>query len=343
MHQAKAWCKIIAMQSVFKFHPIYKERPWGGQAIAGVGTHHHLPPGKKIGESWEISDRPGDESIVQEGEFQGKSIRWLLDEYGEFVMGRPWPKGRRFPLLVKILDCAERLSLQVHPPASVAAALGGEPKTEMWYLLGATEQAALMAGLRKETRRENFENALRSQTLEKLIHRISVRKGDAMFIPSGRIHAIDAGCLILEIQQNSDTTYRVYDWGRVGLDGKLRQLHVQETMRCTNFDDFEPRLIDRAFRSEVRVLVNEEYFSAVSFAVKRPLDLDVGTCCIVHVLDGSMEIASGTPVSGDEVGRPGTKSHMQKGETVLLGAVPHQIRTIGSDGELIVTQCIREK
>ncbi len=338
------------MQSVFKFHPIYKERPWGGQAIAGVGMHHHLPPDKKIGESWEISDRPGDESILQEGEFQGKSIRWLLDEHGEFIMGQPWKKGRRFPLLIKLLDAAERLSLQVHPPLAVAAELGGEPKTEMWYILGATPNAALMAGLKKGARREDFEKCMGSEPragdhdrFEALIHRIPVSRGDAFFIPSGRIHAIDSGCLILEVQQNSDTTYRVYDWGRVGLDGKPRQLHVQETMRCTNFDDFEPRLIDRAFRSEVRALVNDEYFCAVSFAVKRPLNLDVGTCCIVHVLNGSMEITSGTPVSGDEVERPGTKSHMQKGETVLLGAVPHQIRTVRSEGEVIVTQCVRGK
>jgi len=318
------------MQPVFKFHPIYKERPWGGQAIAGLGSHRSAPEGRKIGESWELSDRPGDESIIAEGEFTGRTIRWLLDEHGEFVMGQPWPKGRRFPLLIKILDCAERLSLQVHPPAAAAAALGGEPKTEMWYLLDAGPNAALMAGLRKGTRREDFEAALRSQTLEKLVHRIPIKKDQAMFIPSGRIHAIDAGCLILEIQQNSDTTYRVYDWGRVGLDGKPRELHIEQSLRCVNFQDFEPALIaPEGSHPGRKTFISCEHFTVISMHATEEESAVEGTAA-VHLIDGVVEICSGAE---------GVTTALGRGETALLSAVPHHIHTRTGRAGVILAYC----
>jgi mannose-6-phosphate isomerase len=156
-------------------------------------------------------------------------------------MGPRWKKKNQFPILVKWLDARERLSLQVHPPAKVAKKLGGEPKTENWYVAEATPKAALIAGLKRGVTRQDFERALGENKLAPLVDRFRVRRGENLFVPSGRIHAIDAGLLILEIQQNSDTTYRVYDWGRVGLDGKPRKLHVEESLRCIDFKDFEPQ------------------------------------------------------------------------------------------------------
>ena len=141
-----------------------------------------------------------------------------------------------------MLDAQERLSLQVHPPAELAGTLEGEPKTEMWYLAHAEAGAEVFAGLAEPTDRAQFETALNEGRAADLIHRISVEKGDAIFIPSGRIHAIGAGCLIVEIQQNSDTTYRVFDWNRLGLDGRPRTLHIDHSLQSTDFADVRPAL-----------------------------------------------------------------------------------------------------
>jgi mannose-6-phosphate isomerase len=316
------------MPSIFKFHPIYKERPWGGQKIAKVGTHRKVPSGK-IGESWEICDREGDESLVVEGEFAGKSIRWLLDNHGDKIMGTAWPKGRRFPLLIKILDAAERLSLQVHPPASVADELNGEPKTEMWYLLAADSEAALLAGLKRGVRPEVFKKALTDQSLEPLIHRMAVSHRDAIFIPSGRIHAIDAGCLILEIQQNSDTTYRVYDWGRVGLDGKPRQLHVEQSLKCIDFNDFEPQLAKREESNGERSLASCEHFQVQSWNIDQKKSLELKKGCVVYVVSGQIEV----------VAKDGEATSIRTGETALLSAATYEVSPIKGRAEVVLARC----
>ena len=225
-----------------RFEPLYQKRVWGGRKLASV-LNRRLPIDGPVGESWEIVDRPEAQSRVADGPAAGNDLRGLIAADAEAVMGSGWPADRPFPILVKWLDCRERLSLQVHPPAAIAADLGGEPKTENWFIAEADEGAALMAGLVRGVDRERFEQSLKAGTLEPLVHRLSVRAGESLFVPSGRLHAIDGGNLILEIQQNSDTTYRVYDWGRVGLDGKPRQLHVEQSLQSINFDDFEPATI----------------------------------------------------------------------------------------------------
>lgn len=310
------------MQSIFRFKPIYKERPWGGRRIAQVSSHHQLPENQMIGESWEISDRPGDESVITNGEFAGKNIRWLLENHGTRIMGRKWGKDERFPLLIKVLDAEERLSLQVHPPKRVSAELKGEPKTEMWYLLDASDDAAILAGLKKNVTRDDFEKALKTNQLEPLIHRIPVKKGDAVFIPSGRIHAIDAGCLILEIQQNSDTTYRVYDWGRVGLDGKPREMHIEQSLKSTDFNDFEPEIYRYQATSDgEEQMVACEYFITNRYRSSEPMTI-AGLPNVLHVLKGSVVISS----------LDGAQVKAEKGETLLLGSDEHRIRP---DGEAV--------
>ena len=227
------------MREILRFQPLYQERVWGGRALA-TALSRALPPERLIGESWEIVDRPEAQSIVRNGSHAGQPLRSLIERYAADIMGPRWPAARAFPILVKWLDCRERLSLQVHPPASVAAELKGEPKTENWYIAETAPGAHLIVGLKRGVTREMFEQALAANRLEALLHRFPVARGDSIFVESGRLHAIDAGNLILEIQQNSDTTYRVYDWGRVGLDGKPRQMHVAESLRSIKWDDFEP-------------------------------------------------------------------------------------------------------
>jgi mannose-6-phosphate isomerase len=212
-----------------QFKPLYQERVWGGRRLETF-LGRTLPGVTPIGESWEMVDRPEAQSVVQAGPWAGQSLHELMTTHRAEIMGPAWPKERPFPILVKWLDCRDRLSVQVHPPAAIAAALGGEPKTENWYIAQADPGAAVYAGLRAGVDRASFERAIAAGTVDRCLDRLPVRDGDSLLIQSGTMHAIDAGNVILEIQQNSDTTYRVYDWGRAGLDGKPRTLHVRESL-----------------------------------------------------------------------------------------------------------------
>lgn len=225
-----------------------------------------------VGESWEISDRPGDESIIANGPLAGKSLRWLMEHHSDELLGSGRPQGDHFPLLVKILDAQDRLSLQVHPPAAIAPKLKGEPKTEMWYIAHAAPGAELYVGLKSGVTRAEFERKIPVGRLAECFHRIPVKRGDVMFLPSGRVHAIGAGLVIFEVQQNSDTTYRVFDWNRVGLDGKPRDLHIAESLASIDFGDFEPGLVQSPLAHgpnyASRNLVNDPLFKVSEISLR---------------------------------------------------------------------------
>jgi len=223
-----------------RFRPIYMERVWGGRSLETVYGRKLPSAETPFGESWEMVDRPEAQSIVDGGEFDGKSLHDLWVEHRETIFGGG--EGERFPLLMKILDAREKLSVQVHPPAAIAPELGGEPKTEMWYVAAAEPGAELYIGLRDGVSKQGFVESIGQGTTAEQLHPVAGRAGESIFIPSGRLHAIGAGYLIFEIQQNSDTTYRVFDWNRVGLDGKPRDLHVDESIACIDFDDHEPAM-----------------------------------------------------------------------------------------------------
>ncbi|MBL9178852.1 MAG: class I mannose-6-phosphate isomerase [Verrucomicrobiaceae bacterium] len=199
---------------------------------------HTLPdPTTPFGEAWAVSDRPEAQSLTPDG----LTLHELWTKHRAKVFGANAPTCARFPLLMKIIDACDDLSIQVHPPAEKAAVLNGEPKTEMWFIAQADPGAKIYAGLKPGVTRADFEKALQNGTVADLVHVITPRTGDCLFIPSGRVHAIGAGLLIYEIQQNSDTTYRVFDWNRAGLDGKPRALHVRESLQSIDFDDFAPQ------------------------------------------------------------------------------------------------------
>jgi mannose-6-phosphate isomerase len=224
------------------FHPIYQERIWGGRNLERL-FGRKLPTKVGIGESWEISDRPGARSVIANGPLAGHDLHWLAEHAQRELMGQAETLDGRFPLLVKILDAQEKLSLQVHPPAVTAKDLGGEPKTEIWYVVDAQPGAELYAGLKRGVTRTQFERGIPDGSVANCFHRLPAGRGDALFLPSGRVHAIGAGYVIFEIQQNSDTTYRVFDWNRVDSQGRRRELHVREALASIDFDDFEPGLI----------------------------------------------------------------------------------------------------
>lgn len=227
------------MRDFLCFQPIYQERVWGGRALESA-LHRQLPGTGPIGESWDLVDRPEAQSVVAQGVWKGLTLRAVIAAHPAEVMGPAWDPARPFPLLIKWLDCRERLSLQVHPPAAVAPELGGEPKTENWYIAEASAGAHLIVGLRPGASRAEFERAVEAGTVHELVHRFPVSAGDSILVHSGEVHAIDGGNLILEIQQNSDTTYRVYDWGRTGLDGRPRQMHLRESLHSINWTGSPP-------------------------------------------------------------------------------------------------------
>ncbi|MEX0330309.1 MAG: type I phosphomannose isomerase catalytic subunit [Puniceicoccaceae bacterium] len=287
------------MPDYYKFQPIYQERVWGGRGLS-TSLGRDLPEGKVIGESWELVDRPEADSPQGNG---GSSLGEIRKAQPEALMGPGWPAEMPFPILVKWLDCQERLSLQVHPPAAVAPGLNGEPKTENWYIAEAAPDAALLAGLKPGVTREQFRQALENEELEELVCRLSVRPGDSLFVQSGRIHAIDAGNLILEIQQNSDTTYRVYDWGRVGLDGQPRQLHIEESLVSIDFDDAEPDLLHPEGPETVLADCQEFRLRHLKLSAGQELVFSAGEePRILNVVEGELISDNGTVISrGDTV------------------------------------------
>lgn len=224
------------------FRPLYMERVWGGRELERVYARDLPLPDKPYGESWEIVDREEAQSIVSEGPLAGITLHELWTNRREEIFGNGLPDSPRFPVLIKILDARDDLSIQVHPPQALAPQLGGEPKTEMWFIAECDADAKLYVGLKNGVTRGDFEQAIAEGSVAEVVHAIHPKPGDSIFIPSGRLHAIGAGFLIHEIQQNSDTTYRVFDWNRVGLDGKPRQLHVEESLASIDFDDFEPAM-----------------------------------------------------------------------------------------------------
>lgn len=277
------------------FHPLFKERVWGGRRLEQL-YHKPLPPGVAIGESWEISDRPGEQSIIANGPLAGQDLHWVMENHAAELLGAaPAPHGR-FPLLVKILDAQEALSLQVHPPAAKAATSGGEPKTEMWYVAEAQPGAQLYIGLKRGVTRAEFEQRLQIGSVAECFHRIGVRPGDAMFLPSGRVHALGAGLVIFEIQQNSDTTYRVFDWNRVGRDGQPREVHVTQSLASIDFDDYEPGLMQGEFAEQgpakVRLLVRDPLFTVEVWQISGAgaVLLTAGTMHILGVLTGKLRV-----------------------------------------------------
>jgi len=280
------------------FQPVFKARIWGGRNLAQL-YGKNLPPDVPIGESWEISDRPGDTSVIANGPLAGKNLHWLVERHAHELLGSVKPQHGRFPLLVKILDAQKALSVQVHPPADKAAELGGEPKTEMWFIADAAPGAELFVGLKRGVTRGEFERKMRDGSAADCLHRVPVCAGDVMFLPSGRVHAIGAGLVIFEIQQNSDTTYRVFDWNRAGLEAKPRELHLAESLASIDFNDFEPKLKGRRFSGDdsikFRPLVRDPLFSveAVQMTAGAVTSLKPRTMQIVAVVSGNLSVEDG--------------------------------------------------
>ena len=297
--QPVLWFRMNLSRPI-RFSPYYQSRVWGGRRLETV-LHRTLPDASTpFGESWEVSDR----SEAMSATADGVTLNELWQKHRAEVFGGLKSDSPCFPLLMKILDACDDLSIQVHPPASCAVELGGDPKTEMWFIAHADPGAKIYVGLKNGVTRAQFDAALQNGTLDQVVHVLEPVTGDCLFIPSGRIHAIGAGLLIYEIQQNSDTTYRVFDWNRVGLDGKPRALHVQESMQSIDFADCEPCVQQVQSNG---TLVNCEYFNVKVLSGSKQAGVP-GESLTIAVVSGRITICGTTLKAGDFALVPATLS-----------------------------------
>jgi mannose-6-phosphate isomerase len=219
-----------------QFKPEMKERVWGGRALEQFGFS--LPPGV-IGEGWMIGDHPNGTTKVMNGELAGQGLDEIRRSYGEIWFGSKGfsPKTGKFPLLIKLLDCEDDLSVQVHPNDSYSNLAPGElGKTEMWYIMAAKPGAKIIYGMNEGVTRDMLAQAIAEDRIMDCLKEVAVEAGDSFYIPAGTVHALGAGVLVAEIQQNSDTTYRLYDYNRPGLDGKLRDLHIEDSLNVIAYN-----------------------------------------------------------------------------------------------------------
>ena len=219
--------------SILKLKPSCKDYLWGGHRL--VDEYNIEYDGEILAEAWELSCHPDGPSMIMNGPYAGKTLQEYLDIEGMEVLGTHCRRFREFPILTKFIDARDNLSIQVHPSNGFALQNEGQyGKTEMWYVLDAEEGAFLYYGFKEEITREEFAQRIKENTLLEVLNAVPVKKGDVLFIESGTLHAIGKGILIAEIQQNSNVTYRVYDYGRVGKDGKKRDLHIEKALAVTS-------------------------------------------------------------------------------------------------------------
>ena len=224
------------------FQPVFKDYPWGGRNLERI-LGRKLPPGI-VAESWEISGHPHGPTPVKNGPLAGLTLPQVQEKLGLDLVGRRSRQALelgKFPLLIKLLDANQWLSVQVHPDDRYALEHEGElGKTEMWVVLHARPGAELIYGLKAGVTPEAFRRAVAEDRVAELLHRVQVRPGDVIFVPPGTVHSLGPGIIVAEIQQNSDVTYRIYDWGRVGPDGKPRPLHIEKALEVINWEMVEP-------------------------------------------------------------------------------------------------------
>jgi mannose-6-phosphate isomerase len=316
-----------------RFEPILKRLIWGGRRLETV-LRKTLGEGTGYAESWEVSDHRDDVSRVREGPLAGATLRELLRDRGEELLGKALAPRAQFPLLVKYLDAHQVLSVQVHPDDELGRRLVNDNgKTEAWVVVHAEPGSLIYAGLRPGVTREAFARALETGEVEPLLHRFEPRSGDCILIPAGTVHAIGAGVVLAEIQQMSDATFRVFDWGRVGTDGRPRALHRAEALQATNFaaGPVNP-LVPKLHR--IAGGLRESLARCAYFALERLLLEDVtrvGSTDRFTLLLGLGGAA--------DVMHQGTAHRLEFGQTLLLPAVLGQCDVVPR-GETTLLSCV---
>jgi len=266
-------------QPIF-FRPVLMEKVWGGNRIAALNKDKRAEPGKVIGESWELVDRPEAQSIAVGGAWNGLTLRQIMEQDPVSILGADLAaaKPARFPLLAKYVDAGSALSVQVHPDDIGAKPFNDRGKSECWIVIHAEPNSIMVRGLRPYTRREIYEKVVAAgEAVDMVLHQFRPKAGDVIAMPPGMVHAIGAGILVAEIQQNSDLTLRIYDYGRKGLDGKPRPLHVKEATEAIRFDhpgdeftgDLRQDTVSPLMKSKARGVTTEVMFKGRYFDLQR--------------------------------------------------------------------------
>ena len=308
-----------------KFEPLLKSTIWGGNKI--IAFKHLDVKQEKVGESWEISGVPGNESIVADGEMKGKKLNEVVAELKDSFLGTENYKrfGNEFPLLIKFIDANTDLSIQVHPNDEIAKKQGKERgKTEMWYLLPSDADATLLCGLKQQITPTQYAEMVENDTICDAISRYDVKEGDCFFLPAGRIHAIGTGCFLAEIQQTSDVTYRIYDFKRKDKNGNYRELHTKQAAECINYN------VESNYRTEYTPeknqgvsLVQCPYFNTAVYDLDEPMTIDYSE------LD-SFVILIGLKGEGTITDNEGNVTTLRAGESILVPATTETLKVEGN-------------
>lgn len=311
--------------AILKLKPSCKDYLWGGTKLR---TEFGIKSDKEpLAESWELSCHPDGPSYIANGEAAGKTLQEYIEAHGKEILGTDCESFEQFPVLIKFIDAKKDLSIQVHPDNTYALKNEGQyGKTEMWYVVEAEKGASLYYGFTREVSQEEFEERIRNKTLTEVLNKVQIHKGDVLFIDPGTIHAIGAGCLIAEIQQNSNVTYRVYDYGRKGPDGKERELHVEKALQVT---EREPAEEKRDFGLHI---ASCKYFTVDKVILdglrrkKLTGDADRSSFVSMLVLDGEGKISSG-----------GESVNAQKGDSIFVTAGSGEYEIEGEMEALLTT------
>lgn len=311
---------------ILKFVPQFKSVLWGGKRIA---AYKGLPSqGDHIGESWELSGVPGHESVISEGVFKGQNLHDVMLSHGKEILGeRLFAKyGSEFPLLIKVIDSDDDLSIQVHPDDELASKRHHCPgKTEMWVCVDPEQNAYLYAGFNSALTKDEYKESIRNNTIVDKLGKYFTHKGDVFFLPAGRVHSIGKGNLLIEIQQTSDITYRIYDYDRRDAEGRPRQLHVEESLDAVNFNDIkgcEPYRIKGEAGCE-ETIADCDYFTTTALNVCGEKSLDLAardSFTILIASDGNARIAD------DD----GQETDLPQGSAVLIPASVPRITVRGN-------------
>lgn len=308
-----------------KFNPLLKSTIWGGDKIIPFKKLDSKQ--ENVGESWEISGVPDNETIVSDGPFKGRKLNDMVATLKDKLVGAANYKrfGDEFPLLIKFIDARQDLSIQVHPTDEIAKKQGKERgKTEMWYIMNSDEGAKLFSGLKTQITPEQYKEMVENDTICDALAQYTVKEGDCFFLPAGRIHAIGTGCFLAEIQQTSDVTYRIYDYGRKDKDGNCRQLHTREAAECINYN------VEKNYRTEYLPkknegvnLVNCPYFNTAVYDLDEPMTLDYSE------LD-SFVILIGMKGEGRITDNEDNETSLKAGETILIPATTQSLKVEGT-------------
>lgn len=313
-----------------KLIPTFKDYIWGGTKLRT--DFNKASDLDKIAESWELSCHKDGNSVISNGIYKNLTLTEYIEKAGKSILGTNCEKFDYFPILIKLIDAKDNLSVQVHPDNNYALRVEGEyGKTEMWYIVDCDDGAELLYGFRSEISRDEFENRIKNNTLTDVVKSVKVKKGDVFFIKSGTLHAIGKGIIIAEIQQNSNTTYRIYDYGRVGIDGNPRELHIEKAIEVT---DLFPAITNTENNTEYyneytsKLLANCEYFTVFLNKVKTKASFIADKKSF-----NSLLILSGNPI----LETVDFNMQLQKGDSIFIPANLGEY-CINGESEFILTR-----